>query len=190
MVMKERSRDKANLEKLFDTRDLFAGVDWSRTKAYAMGLGSIYVNLAGREREGIVLPGAEYDAVRQQIREGLEALVDPETGERPVHRVYFREEMYSGFDPRLVPDVRAASSLNYRVSWQTSLGGFGETVIEDNLKPWSGDHCSNDPELVPGIFFANRPLLHDQPRMVDIMPTVLKLLGVPVPDGLDGRPVL
>lgn len=190
MVMKERSRDKANLEKLFDTRDLFAGVDWSRTKAYAMGLGSIYVNLAGREREGIVLPGVEYDEVRRQIREGLEALVDPASGERPVHRVYFREEMYSGFDPRLVPDLRAASSLNYRVSWQTSLGGFGESVIEDNLKAWSGDHCSNDPELVPGIFFANRPLLHDRPRMVDIMPTVLKLLGVSIPEGLDGRPVL
>jgi len=179
------------LEKLFDTRDLFQNVDWSRTRAYALGLGSIYVNLMGRERHGIVMPGAEYESVRRQIREGLEALVDEKTGQRPVSRVWTREELYgSGFDPRLIPDLRVGNNLNYRVSWQTSLGGVPPDLIEDNRKAWSGDHCSNDPALIPGIFFCNRKIHRPDPDMVDLMPTVLKLLGVPIPAEVDGKPLL
>jgi len=190
MALKGQSNDPATLEKLFDTHDLFANVDWSRTKAYAMGLGSIYVNLVGRERQGIVMPGPEYREVMRQIKEGLEALVDPVTGEHPVARVFSRDEMYSGFDPNTIPDLRAANALNYRVSWQTSLGGVPPDLVEDNLKPWSGDHCSNDPELVKGILFSNRPINTAAPRMVDLMPTVLKALGVPVPPEVDGKPLL
>ena len=98
-----------------------------------------------------------------------------------------REEMYSDFDPHLIPDMRASNNVNYRVSWQTSLGGFGETIIEDNTKPWSGDHCSNDPELVRGVFFSNRPIHTATPEMIDIMPTVLSVLGVDIPAEVDGK---
>ncbi len=181
----------ATLEKLFDTRDLFQNVDWSRTRAYALGLGSIYINLMGREKHGIVLPGEEYESVRRQIKEGLESFVDERTGERPVTRVWTREELYgSGFDPELIPDLRAGSNLGYRVSWQTSLGGVPPDLVEDNRKAWSGDHCSNDPDLVPGIFVCNRRIERADPSMVDLMPTVLKLLGVPVPPEVDGKPLL
>jgi predicted AlkP superfamily phosphohydrolase/phosphomutase len=186
MTLKNVPGDKATLEQLFDTRELFENVDWSKTKAYALGLGSIYVNLIGRERYGQVLPGPEYEEVRRQIKEGLEALVDPETGEHPVSRVWTREAMYSEFDARVIPDLRAANSLNYRVSWQTTLGGFGESVVEDNLKAWSGDHCSNEPELVHGIFFASRPINTSSPRMIDIMPSVLHELGIDPPAEVDG----
>lgn len=186
MVLKSQP-EAATLEKLFDTRDLFGDVDWTRTKAYAMGLGSIYVNLIGRERQGIVLPGPEYEEVRRHIKDGLEGLVDPVSGERPVARVWMREEMYGDFDPNLIPDLRVANNLDYRVSWQTSLGGFGEETIEDNTKPWSGDHCSNDPEQVHGIFFSNEPIGTDAPRMIDIMPTVLDALGVEIPAEVQGR---
>jgi predicted AlkP superfamily phosphohydrolase/phosphomutase len=182
--------ETTNLEKLFDTRDLFASVDWSRTKAYAIGLGSIYINLAGRERDGIVLPGEEYEKIRREIKQGLESLVDEKTGERPVTRVWTREEIYNGFDPNLIPDLRAGSNLNYRVSWQTSLGGVPPDLIEDNRKAWSGDHCSNDPDLVRGIFFCNRKINTSRPRMVDLMPTVLRVLGVSIPPEVDGRPLL
>jgi predicted AlkP superfamily phosphohydrolase/phosphomutase len=189
MMLKNQTSDPATLEKLFDTRDLFQNVDWKRTKAYAMGLGSIYVNLVGREREGTVMPGAEYEEVRKQIREGLEALVDPATGAHPVTRVWTREEMYSAFDPKLVPDLRAGNSLDYRVSWQTSLGGVPAALIEDNHKAWSGDHCSNDPALVRGIFLSSKKISTDAPRMIDVMPTVLKALGVDVPPEVDGKPL-
>jgi len=189
MTLKGQTGDPATLEKLFDTRDLFQNVDWSRTKAYALGLGSIYVNLMGREREGIVTPGAEYDEVRRTIKDGLEALVDPTTGDHPVAKVWTREEMYTGFDATLIPDLRAGNSLNYRVSWQTSLGGVPPDILEDNKKAWSGDHCSNDPSLVRGIFFSNRKINRDDPAMVDIAPTVLKALGLQPTSEMDGKPL-
>jgi bisphosphoglycerate-independent phosphoglycerate mutase (AlkP superfamily) len=75
------------------------------------------------------------------------------------------------------------------VSWQTSLGGVPPDLIEDNRKAWSGDHCSNDPELVRGVFFCSRKINTSEPRMVDLMPTVLKALGVAVPPEVDGKPL-
>jgi len=190
MTLKNQPTDPATLEKLFETRDLMGHVDWSRTKAYAIGLGSIYVNLVGRERQGTVLPGPEYEEVRSQIRLGLEAIVDPVTGQHPVARVLTREEMYGQFDPDVIPDLRASNALDYRVSWQTSLGGFGPELIEDNRKAWSGDHCSNAPDLVRGILFSSRPLDTSDPRMIDIMPTVLDALGLEPPVEVEGRSLL
>ncbi|HEX4825479.1 MAG TPA: alkaline phosphatase family protein [Candidatus Polarisedimenticolaceae bacterium] len=189
MTLKGQTSDVATLEKLFDTRDLFQNVDWTRTKAYALGLGSIYVNLVGREKGGVVMPGAEYEQVRRGIKEGLEGLVDPETGDHPVAKVWTREEMYSEFEPDLIPDLRAGNSLNYRVSWQTSLGGVPPNVLEPNTKAWSGDHCSNDPSLVRGILFCNKKLTRPNPAMIDLAPTVMKSLGLPVPAAMDGKPL-
>jgi len=162
-------------------------VDWSQTKAYAMGLGSIYINLAGREPRGSVAPGQEYEEVRQAIIDGLQSFVDPKTGEHPVLRVYRREEMYHGFDPGLLPDLRAANNANYRVGWQTSLGEVPPNIVEDNLRVWSGDHCSVDPSLVPGILFSSRKVLRPDTGIQDIYPSVLKLLGLPPVEGIDGR---
>ena len=190
MTLKGQTEDPASLEKLFDGEGLLSNVDWSRTQAYALGLGSIYINLVGREKHGIVMPGLEYEEVRQRIKEGLEALVDEETGAWPVTRVWNREEIYSGFDPNLIPDLRVGNNLGYRVSWQTSLGGVPPNVIENNVKAWSGDHCSVDPALVPGIFFCNRSINTSFPAIVDIMPTVLAYLGVDLPPEVDGDPLL
>ena len=190
MVLREGPGGTRSLEDLFDrgeTGEFFKFVDWSRTRAYAMGLGSLYVNLAGREPQGSVAPGEEYEAVRQGIVQGLEAYRDPETGERPVLRVYRREEMYQGFDPGLLPDLRAANSENYRVGWQTALGEVPPKVVEDNRKAWSGDHCSVDPSLVPGILFSNRKLARSDPAIVDVFPSVLQALGLPPVEGIDGR---
>jgi predicted AlkP superfamily phosphohydrolase/phosphomutase len=178
------------LEDLFETRQLFENVDWSRTKAYALGLGGIYVNLAGREAKGSVRPGEEYEQVRQGIIDGLQAAIDPVTGERPVARVYRREEMYQGFDPTVIPDLRVGNSLGYRIGWQTALGQVPRDTYEDNLKAWSGDHCSVDPDLVKGILFVNRPITRQEIDIVDIMPTILKAMEIPVPADVDGKPFL
>jgi predicted AlkP superfamily phosphohydrolase/phosphomutase len=187
MVMHGREEQKT-LDNLFVSGQFFENVDWSRTRAYALGLGAIYLNVLGRERDGIVSPGAEYDQVCREIKEKLEAFVDPETGQHPVNRVYRRDEMYRDFDPKLIPDLRAANNLDYRVSWQTSLGGAPEEYFEKHNSPWSGDHCSLDPDLVRGIFFCNRRLdLQRRPDIKDIYPTLLDLFAVPVPAGLDGQ---
>jgi predicted AlkP superfamily phosphohydrolase/phosphomutase len=190
MTLRPGTRGGKSLEDLFDRGELgefFKYVDWSRTKAYAMGLGNIYINLLGREPKGSVAPGREYEDVRDSIVKKLAALVDPETGERPVTRVLRREEIYSGYDPRIVPDLRPANSEHYRVGWQTALGEVPPRVIEDNLKAWSGDHCSVDPEVVPGVLFSNVKFTEDDPWIGDIHPTVLALLGIPYGEGLDGR---
>jgi predicted AlkP superfamily phosphohydrolase/phosphomutase len=168
-------------------RPSLADVDWERTQAYAIGLGAIYVNLVGREKRGSVMPGPEYEEVRRRLVQGLEALVDESSGERPVSRVLRREEMYGDYDPDLIPDLRVSNTLNYRVSWATTLGGFGDGLIEDNMNPWSGDHASNDPDLVRGVFLSNRPINTDAPRMIDIMPSVLDVLGVAVPPEVEGQ---
>ena len=138
MTLKQAGGGVKTLEDLFDRGEFFQNVDWSRTRAYALGLGNIYINLAGREPSGAVLPGEEYERVRDGIIDGLEALVDPETGEFPVAKVYRREEIYHGFDPTLVSDLRAGNSEGYRVSWQTALGGIPSAVISLNKKPRSG----------------------------------------------------
>jgi predicted AlkP superfamily phosphohydrolase/phosphomutase len=177
------------LEDLFETHELFENVDWSRTKAYAMGLGGIYINLAGRESQGSVAPGEEYEAVRSAIVSGLESLVDQATGERAISRVYRREEIYKGFDPVIMPDLRVGNALGYRIGWQTALGEVPREIFEDDRKAWSGDHCSLDPSLVKGILFASRPIARSDPHIMDIFPTVLKAFGESVPDGVDGSPL-
>ena len=175
------------VEMLFSQGQFWENVDWSRTRAYAMGLGEIYINLRGREAQGIVQPGAEYDALKSELKQRLVTLTDPENGEHPVRRVLAREEVYRQFDPNMIPDLFVTNNDGYRVSWQTSLGGIPKDLIEPNKQAWSGDHCSVDPEIVRGIFFYNRKLTtHRAPYIADVYPTVLGLLGVRPPYVLDG----
>jgi len=180
------SREK-NLEILFDHGQFWENVDWSKTRAYALGLGNIYINLKGREAQGTVNPGAEYEALKLEIKTRLESLVDPENGARPISRVVTREAAYRSFDANLMPDLFVANMPGYRVSWQTSLGGIQKNLFEENKKVWSGDHCSIDPQLVKGIFFYNRKIATARPPYIaDIYPTVLDLLSLKAPYRLDG----
>ena len=174
------------LEDLFGQGEFWPNVDWSRTKAYALGLGDLYINLKGREASGSVLP-AEYETVRQQLIAGLTAFVDSTNGEHPVRRVHRREDIYTQFDPNLIPDLIVANNEKYRVSWQTSLGGIPAQLFEINDKKWSGDHCSLDAEITKGIFLSNRRYTNPDPGILDLYPTILTELGVTVPPGLDGH---
>lgn len=177
-----------NVEMLFDQGQFWENVDWSKTRAYAMGLGEVYVNLEGREAQGIVKPGAEYDALKNELKQRLVVMQDPETGEHPVRRVLAREEVYKQFDPNMIPDLFVTNNDGYRVSWQTSLGGIPKEILEPNKGIWSGDHCSVDPEIVKGIFFYNRKIATARaPYIADVYPTVLALLGVELPYQVDGK---
>ena len=117
------SAKRQNLEALFSRGQFWEAVDWSKSKAYAMGLGDIYVNLAGREAGGIVGAGRRVrGAAGRAHRRGSRPSTDPKNGERAVSRVFKREEVYRRFDPRLIPDLIVANRPGYRVSWQSSLG--------------------------------------------------------------------
>lgn len=190
MTLNGQDADRKNLEDLFDKGDFFVNVDWSQTQAYALGLGQVYINVKGRESKGIVEPGEEYERVRDAIAEGLLAYIDEETGEPPVVHVWKREDVYTHFDPSLIPDLIPSNGPGYRVGWQDALGGIGKAIVEDNDRLWSGDHCSVYPPLVNGILFSNRRLVGDDPYMADIMPTLLELFEVAPTTELDGKSLL
>src|SRR5438094_542563 len=156
-----------------ETEDFSPGVDWSRTRAYALGTGQIYVNLRGREGRGVVGPGAEYDALLDAIARGLEAEVDPATGERFVARVYQGREIFPGAPPERMPDLQLAFRDGYRTSWRTPLGGIPKDLLEPNLKKWSGDHAASDVVDTPGVILASRRLAADDPAIVDLARTAL-----------------
>jgi predicted AlkP superfamily phosphohydrolase/phosphomutase len=181
-------RDR-NLEDLFGRGTFWPNVDWSKTRAYALALGQIYVNQKGREKLGIVAKGAETSALKKELTERFGALRDPDTGERVVRRIYSREELYRGpyFDE--APDLVVGFEEGYRVSWQTSLGGIPPEIIEPNERRWSADHCSVDPSQVEGVFFSSRPVDSASPRIEDVAPSVLSKLGIAPPGDMDGRPL-
>lgn len=190
LVLKGGNEKQADLELLFSQGEFWPNVDWTRTKAYSLGIGEIYVNLRGREAQGTVEPGAEYDELRKEIRTGLMTLVDEATGRRPVERVYLREEAYREFDPDVIPDIFVTNSDGYRVSWQATLGVVTPELYEVNRQVWSGDHCSVDPDVVPGILLSSRPLRKEpRPNMADVPATIYKALGLSPPEKLDGEPL-
>jgi predicted AlkP superfamily phosphohydrolase/phosphomutase len=168
--------------------DFLRQVDWSRTSAYALGLGSIYLNRKGREGEGI-LDEAGADRVKDAIVSGLTGLVDRERGEVAVRGVSRREEIYSGEYADEAPDLVVNFGNGYRVSWETALGGVPEGHFADNVKRWGGDHIV-DPALVPGVLFMNRPFQGEGARLVDLAPTILSALGVPKGEAMEGESLI
>jgi predicted AlkP superfamily phosphohydrolase/phosphomutase len=167
----------------------FPAVDWSKTYAYAVGLGGVYLNFKGREGTGILEEGPEADRVRNAIQTGLAGLPDAAT-QRPVIRsVSRREELYSGPFVNQAPDLLVNFHSGFRVSWASAVGGFADALLEDNTRRWSGDHIV-DPDAVPGILFMNRPAHHNHARIIDMAPTILKYLGVPAPESMEGSSLL
>jgi predicted AlkP superfamily phosphohydrolase/phosphomutase len=190
MVFEGQESEKKTLADLFGRGRFWEGVDWSRTRAYAVGLGQIYFNLRGRESQGIVSSGAEYTALQEEIGTKLVALMDPETGEKVMSAVYRRDDIYKGDYIQFAPDLQTGFNDGYRVGWQDTMGGVSRAVIENNNRKWSGDHCATAAEISGGVFFSNRKVAATSPHIMDLAPTILKLLEVPIPPDLDGKPLL
>ncbi len=163
----------------------FEGVDWSKTRAYALGLGGMYMNIKGREAQGIVDAGKESESLRREIIEKLTALRE-ETGEAPIRTVYATSDLYQGPYLQAAPDMLVGYHKGYRVSWDCAVGKVTRHIFEDNTKAWSGDHCV-DPVLVPGVLFANRPINSADPGIEDLAATALHLFGVDVPQWMEGK---
>jgi predicted AlkP superfamily phosphohydrolase/phosphomutase len=162
-------------------------VDWGRTKAYGLGLNGLYVNLQGREAQGIV-KAEEREALMTELEDELLAIRDPVTGRPVVKTVYRREDVYHGPYVEAAPDLIVGYHRDYRASWATTLGDLTDEALADNDSAWSGDHCIAADE-VPGVLFSNRPILRDEPSLLDLAPTVLDLFAVPAPEAMAGGSV-
>ncbi len=155
-------------------------IDFSKSRAYGLGLNGLYLNLKGREKSGIVDP-AQREALMDEISTKLAAVVDPSTGQRAIARVIRRDDVYSsaGHDD-VAPDLIVAYAKGTRVSGESALGGLSSAVFADNMSAWSGDHCM-DPDAVPGILLTNRPLKQRANTLQVLAPAILAELGVKFP---------
>jgi predicted AlkP superfamily phosphohydrolase/phosphomutase len=159
----------------------FADVDWSKTQAYALGLNGLYLNIAGREKNGILQPGAETGAAMQRLARELTDFRDPANGRQVV-------ETAPATGAPLGPDMIVGYGRGYRGSWETALGAAPRAILEDNTDVWIGDHCINA-EDVPGVLLSNRPLRAERPSLKDLPVTILGMFGVARGPGMTGKSV-
>jgi predicted AlkP superfamily phosphohydrolase/phosphomutase len=165
----------------------FENVDWSCTRAYALGLSGLYLNLRGRESQGLVAP-EEAEGLKHAIVTELCALRDGD-GASPIRTVYKTSAIYNGPYLDAAPDLIVGYHEGYRVSWDSAVGAVSELMIEENEKAWSGDHCV-DPVLVPGVLFSNQKIDASDPGIEDLAPTAMSLFGFKPSAWMEGKALL
>ena len=165
-------------------QDFFKGVDWTKTRAYAVGLGGLYINRVGREAKGVVEPD-EVDALKRELATKLSGLQDPERETTAIVKVQLSSDLYKGPYLNAGPDLLIGYNRGYRASWASVTGGLTDEVFEDNEKAWGGDHCI-DPTLVPGVIFCNRSLAKQDPGLEDMAPTAMHMFGLQPPPHMEG----
>lgn len=179
LVLKDNDREAKYLR----------AVDWSKTRAYAIGLSGMYLNIKDRESQGIVESNGEAQKLCDEIVEKLRRLSDNNQPNQTVIKdVYQAKKIYQGPYTGNAPDLLVGFCPGYRVSWETAVGTVTREVFHANTKAWSGDHCI-DPSFVPGVLFSNRKIDNEKPRLMDIGPTILDLFGVDIPGYMDGKPL-
>jgi predicted AlkP superfamily phosphohydrolase/phosphomutase len=167
--------------------EFYRYVDWRRTKAYALGLNGLYINLEGRDFRGSV-PPSEAEGIKQEIMAKLGTVRDPEGGQRIITEAYDSRRIYSGPYVALAPDIVVGYQSGYRISDEAVLGKFPESLVGTRTDKWAADHCM-DPAVVPGTLLANREVRKPDPGLWDLAPSILQLFGLAVPSAMDGRPV-
>jgi len=172
-----------------ESDEWFKDVDWEKTKAYALGLGGLYINQKGREAKGTVNPGEETKTLKAELAAKLNGLKDEENGTIAINKIFDRDELPPGPYKENCPDFLVGYNEGYRVSWASVTGKVNSSLFEHNPKAWSGDHCI-DPRIVPGIFFCNHKINTKTPSIMDIAPTALEFFGLQVPNHIDGHSLI
>lgn len=168
-----------------ETPDIIDLVDWSQSRAYSYGyIGQIYINLRGREPRGIVEPGEEYRRVVHEIVDRLWELEDPQTGERVVDAVHLKDDIYHGPYVNEGPDINV-TMCDMRYITHLGLEFVGDQVFGPVPNHETGTHRQHGMLVVwgPGI----RRGQIEKAQIIDLAPTTLHMLGLPVPDDMDGR---
>ncbi len=160
------------------------GIKWSDTRAYAVGLSSIYLNLEGRETGGIVKPDAA-EALIAELQAKLADVTDPDNGAKVFSGLYARQ-VYSGGAIADAPDISLGYAPYYQNSRLTSRGGVGGPLFEPVKDKWSGEHAASDYRNCPGVLFSNKPLGKESPHIKDLGVTALAALGAEIPSDYEG----
>ena len=162
-------------------------IDWRNTLAYGIGFNGLYLNLENRESQGIVQSNQVAELMRRLERE-LETLVDSETGQRPVAKVYRRDDMYVGDATPMMPELLVGYTPGYRNASSSVLGATGAATIDLNPWAWSGDH-SMARDLVKGSLFSSRKVAKRDPSILDLPVTILEHFGVERPVQMVGSSI-
>jgi predicted AlkP superfamily phosphohydrolase/phosphomutase len=155
----------------------FANFDWSGTRAYGVGFNGLYINVAGRERNGIV-SASERTALMEEIEQKLLQVIDPSTGQAAVTRVYLRERDY--VDRGRIedgPDMVVGYARGTRALDASVLGGVPPEIFGDNTEWWSGDH-GMDHTTVPGVLFTSRELRKPATSLKNLAAAILAEFGI------------
>ncbi|MFQ5526274.1 MAG: alkaline phosphatase family protein [Thermoanaerobaculia bacterium] len=155
---------------------IYSNVDWTKTRAYGLGLNGLFVNVQGRESKGVV-PESERDALLAEISEKLLAVIDPVTGEPAVTRMYTLEDTYEGEHLGLGPDLQVGYNKGTRCSFESAIGDLTGEAITDNMSEWSGDHCM-DHTKVPGILLTSEELAQPARSLKQLGGAVLAEFGI------------
>ncbi len=170
-----------------ETKEFLEGINWNKTKAYAIGFGGIYLNKIGREAQGIVTE-QEAQNLKLKIKEGLLRIKNSKN-QPAINNVYTQEEIFIGSYSDDAPDLFVGFAKGFRASWQTAVGGVPTALMEDNKRKWSGDHLI-DPILVPGVIFINKKVELINPSIVDIAATLLHIFGLDKAEKTDGKSLI
>lgn len=181
-------KDQTDPATAVGTKGFLQDFDWAKTRVYAIGLSSVYLNIEGRERYGAVLP-QDADALIEEVKEKLLEVTHPDTGETIFTSVYTRHD-YSGEAIDDAPDL----SLGYRVGYQnskaTAKGAAPKDLFEPCTDKWSGEHAASDMADTPGILFANKAVSVDDATILDLGVTTLAYLGKDIPSDFEGKTLL
>jgi predicted AlkP superfamily phosphohydrolase/phosphomutase len=161
-------------------------IDWARTRVYALGLNGLYLNLAGRERQGIVRNGPDSRGLIERVRARLLALRDPSNGRAAIETVIATN--VTGPNARVAPDLIVGYARGYRAAWETGVGGLASATFEDNTDAWIADHCINAAD-VPGVLFTTQKIQPVNPRLKDLPVSVLALFGVAPEPAMGGHSI-
>ena len=162
-------------------------VDWSQTVAYGVGFNGLYMNLKGREGEGIV-PPEKVEEITAKLTRELEAVIDPETGQNPITKVYRREDEYTGPSTPMMPELLVGYTPGYRNASASVLGSTGKPTINLNPWAWSGDH-SMARDLVPGTLLSSKKVAKGDASILDLPVTILEYFGVSKPSQMVGSSI-
>lgn len=172
-------------ENKFYDSEFYDYVDWEKTRFYAMGINSIYLNLEGREVHGIVKK-EDAEKVKQDLILALEKIIDPKTGRHVITKAYDVAKSFHSSFKDIAPDIIVGYNLGFRISDAACLGKFPKEIFRDRTNKWAADHCM-DPSHVPGVLLTNKKTKKENPHIVDLAPSILALYGIETPKDMDGE---